>query len=222
MDLAAPPPASSPPDPPPPRTARGVTPFVVGSALALGLLVFVLLVRSDTSDTASSRALRLMPTIGAELIGAPLTPEQAAWPLEGPDGPSTLAAALPRDTLIFLNFWATWCAPCREELPSMFRLRDALADRRFAMVAVSYDESWADIDTAFRRWFTTPPPRSALHVLRDPAADDAHALRTTFGTTQIPDTYVLLNGRVLARFVNTRDWSDPKIINYFRNLAPQR
>jgi thiol-disulfide isomerase/thioredoxin len=161
-----------------------------------------------------------MPSIGAELIGTDLSADQAGWTLEGPDGVKSLAAALPRDTLVFLNFWATWCGPCREELPSMFRLRQELADRRFKMVAVSYDESWDDIRQAFQRWFQRTPTPEQLEVLRDPNLDDGKTLRETFGTTKIPDTYVLLNGRILARFVNARDWTDPNIVSYFRTLAP--
>jgi len=200
------------------RRVRGL--FVGASAVALVALLLVLVAHGSSSAGSSSRALRLMPSIGAELIGTELSATQAGWTLEGPDGATTLAAALPRDTLVFLNFWATWCAPCREELPSMFRLRQELADRRFMMVAVSYDESWDDIRQAFQRWFQRTPTRQQLEVLRDPILDDGKTLRDTFGTTKIPDTYVILNGRILARFVNARDWTDPNIVSYFRTLAP--
>lgn len=192
--------------------------FVYASAVVL--IGFVLVQVVLGGDAPAAQAKRLMPKIGAEVVDLPLTAEQLAWPLEAGDGRTTTLAALPRDQLVFLNFWATWCSPCREELPSLFRLRQAMAGRAFSMVAVSYDEKWDDIRDFFTKWVGRLPSDQQMRLLRDTRLDEGGTLRETFGTTQIPDSYVIRDGRVIARFVNAREWTDPSIVSYFEKLAP--
>ena len=86
------------------------------------------------------------------------------------------------------------------------------------------DDGWGDIEGFFQKVAGGMPPADVLTVLRDPTAgdDDAKTLRHTFGTTAIPDSYVVMNGRVVARFVNTRDWTDSRIVEYLQRLAPKR
>lgn len=202
---------------------RGVQRVFIG-AVAVALLVFLMaqVWAAIAEKGPSARLKRLMPSIGAELIESPLTAAQAEHPLELSPGQLADLRGLPRDTLVFLNFWATWCQPCRDELPSMLRLRQTLADRRFAMVAVSYDESWDEIGEFFTRFFGGAPRSDQLLVLRDPAGEGQTLLRERLGTSRLPDTYVIYNGVVLARFVNARNWMDPTIVEYFQKLAPPR
>ncbi|TNF25942.1 MAG: TlpA family protein disulfide reductase [Deltaproteobacteria bacterium] len=165
-----------------------------------------------------------MGGIGAEIVDQSMTDEQQGWSLEAGPGKTFDLRQLPRDTVVFLNFWATWCKPCRDELPSMLRLRQRLADRRFTMVAVSYDESWDDIESFFKQVAGSMPPPEQLVIVRDPKAGEegVRTLRETFGTTAIPDSYVIYNGRVISRFVNARNWTDPSIVEYLQRLAPKR
>src|SRR5690606_14351368 len=113
-----------------------------------------------------------------------------------------------------------WCPPCREELPSMFRLRQEMGDRRFMMVAVSYDEAWSDIRDFFQRWVGRTPSETMMLLLKDPILEEGLTLRETFGTRELPDSYVIYDQRVIARFVNARNWIDPTIVEYFSKLAP--
>jgi|GEM_PF-317630 len=195
--------------------------FVATSALALVAFVLLQVVVSADQNSGAAQAKKLMAQIRAEVVDAPLTAAQLEWPLEAGDGRTITLAQLPRDKIVFLNFWATWCAPCRDELPSMFRLRQELQDRRFMMIAVSYDEQWADIRTFFQKWVGRLPADSQMFLVKDPNLEEGRTLRETFGTTQIPDSYVISNGRVLARFVNSRNWTDPSVIDYFEKLAPE-
>lgn len=207
-----------------PRRLRLV--FVWGAGLALVVFLLVHVWIGSRADLPEMRVKRLMPAIGAEIVDAPLSPAQLAWPLETADGSRLTLGQMPRDTLVFLNFWATWCAPCRDELPSMFRLKRQLGDRRFIMAAVSYDDAWSDIREFFMKWVGELPAQSQMLLVRDPLPPgpdgQPSTLRETLGTTKLPDTYVLLNGRVVARFVNARNWIEPSIIDYFKQLAPAR
>lgn len=196
--------------------------FLWLTAAALAVTLMALILNGIRAGGRQGQVKELIAETDAEIIDVPLTEQQARWPLEMQDGQRVELSQLPRDTLVFLNFWATWCGPCRTELPSMLKLRQELGDRRFAMVAVSYDEGWDEIGTFFKAFRGAIPAPNELFVLRDPAVDDQLTLRETFGTTKLPDTYVLMNGRVLARFVNVRNWTHPSVVDYFSLLAPMR
>ena len=52
----------------------------------------------------------------------------------------------------------------------------------------------------------------------DPRGEEAGSLRLKFGTQKLPETYVIVDGQVLARFVNERDWTEPAMVEYFQRL----
>src|SRR5512133_3382268 len=91
-----------------------------------------------------------------------------AFELAALDGSRVSLAAL-RGQVVFVNFWATWCPPCREEMPSMVRLGEELMAKypgKFRMVAVSVDEGWAPV----REYFSAPPfgrPPGVLAIALD-------------------------------------------------------
>lgn len=100
-----------------------------------------------------------------------------------------------------LHFWATWCAPCLEELPSLFRLQASMKDPNFRLLTVSMDDSSKIVQDFFAKqgW-------PALPVLVDPSKK----IPTSFGTTKLPETYIIdKNGVVRFRFVNKRNWGTP-------------
>ena len=198
--------------------------FVTVAALVIGVYILLMTWSAIEARGPAARVKELMPVIGAQIVDRPMTALEANYPLEAGD-PNEVAAPsrlgdLPRDTLIFLNFWATWCEPCVAELPSMIRLRREMAGRPFMMVAVSYDESWEDVERFFGRVMGGVPRE--LVLARDPSEDEQAMLRTSFGTHKLPETYVIFNGRVLSRFVNAREWTDPTIVEYFERLTELR
>lgn len=135
--------------------------------------------------------------------------------LAGLDGRRVSLEAL-RGQVVFVNFWATWCPPCRDEMPSMVALGQDLASRypgRFAMVAVTVDEDLADV----RRYFAEPPfsgPPPSIAIAHD--ADQA-VTRSYFAQARgfvpdvkFPETYIVDKaGRLIAYVVGPRDWADP-------------
>lgn len=110
-----------------------------------------------------------------------------------------------RGEVIFLNFWASYCVPCRKEMPSMERLVRQYADRGLVMVAVSLDVQAQDI-TQFMGEFL-PGEHSRMTVLWDSSNQSSRA----FGTELIPETYIIdRQGQVVARFVSDYDWTRPE------------
>ena len=201
--------------------------FVALSALALGVFILLQTWSAIRSKGSSARLRELMPVVQAEMIDQPMTRAQLDHRVEALPDPTgavptrTMAQVLdPRaadGSVVFLNFWATWCEPCVRELPSMIELAQKLRLKRFEIVAVSYDESWQEIARFFTRHMGGRPPE--LELLRDPATEEAQTLKAAFGTRKLPETYVIRDGRVLARFVNARDWTDPAMVEYFERLT---
>lgn len=131
------------------------------------------------------------------------------------DGSRFSLAAL-RGQVVFVNFWATWCPPCRDELPSMVRLGQELAARypgQFRMVAVTVDEDLALV----RDFFAAPPFKGAPEGLVIAHDADQSATRAYYCSARgvcpdlkFPETYIVDKaGRLVAYVVGPRDWAHP-------------
>lgn len=140
--------------------------------------------------------------------------------LDAIGGRFSLAAA--KGQLVFINFWATWCPPCRDELPSMISLGQELSARypgRFKMVAVSVDDDWETVVNFFRG-----PPPAWLTVARDGAQDATRAYYCAArghcpDSFKFPETYIVDGaGRLVAYVVGPRDWNSPAIRRYLERL----
>ncbi len=114
-----------------------------------------------------------------------------------------------RGRVVFINFWATWCPPCVEEMPSMLRLKEKMRDEpRFDMLAISTDEAWAPV----RKFFERAPP---FEVLLDKEGD----LARRYGTEKFPETYVVVDGRLVGYIIGPRDWDTWYAEAYLRALV---
>lgn len=115
-------------------------------------------------------------------------------------------------SVVLLNFWATWCPPCREELPSMVRLQEELGDENFTILAVSLQEE-SDLVASFleENGFELP-------VLLDRTGQ----VGGEYGVRGIPTSYVLdTNGRVLGMLVGAREWDSPDVLELMRHLGAE-
>jgi thiol-disulfide isomerase/thioredoxin len=112
-----------------------------------------------------------------------------------------------RGHVVIVNFWATWCPPCIEELPSLLALQRELPN--VIVIAISQDE---DRD-AYARFLLANGV--TLLTLRDPSA----RIPRLYGTAKIPESYVIDRHGILRRkFVSAQDWTNPEIVGYLRHL----
>jgi peroxiredoxin len=106
--------------------------------------------------------------------------------------------------VVLVNFWATWCPPCREEVPSLVRMNQAMQGKPFQLLAVSIDEGGKDAVTRFFQSSGTTLP-----ALLD--TDGAVARR--YGTTGVPETFVIdTKGVIMKKVVGGMDWSAPQVL----------
>ena len=115
-----------------------------------------------------------------------------------------------RGKVVVLNFWATWCPPCVEEMPSLNSFARIFASRGVVVVAVSVD----DDEQALRRFMADH--QLEMIILRDPGRQVA----TLYQTYMYPETYILdRQGRLLRKLVGPADWGDPNLLVFFRELT---
>ena len=112
--------------------------------------------------------------------------------------------------IVFLNFWATWCPPCREEMPAMENLYRKLKKDTFVMAAVSSQESPKTVAAFIRKQNVSFLP------LLDPTGKE----RRKFGVAQYPTTVILdKNLRIIGKALGPREWDSRQSINFFRMLS---
>jgi peroxiredoxin len=116
-----------------------------------------------------------------------------------------------RGKVILVNFWATWCPPCRLEMPSMQRAWEKLAGEGVVMLAIDVGE---DEETVFT--FTADYPVE-FPLLLDRKAKTIGE----WGVIGLPTSFVVDGrGRVVYRAVGGREWDDPEILRRVRELLP--
>ncbi len=145
--------------------------------------------------------------------------EPAAW-----TGGATPALALPdlegrpqrlegyRGKVVLINFWATWCEPCREEMPSIGRLKASLAGRPFEVLAVNLGEP----ESRIRTFMEKVPMAFPVLLDRDMAAAKAWNARV------LPATYLVgPDGRIRYHYRGELDWSKESVRKLVTDLLPR-
>jgi peroxiredoxin len=123
------------------------------------------------------------------------------------DGAQNVTLAHLRGHTVVLNFWATWCIPCVEELPSLLVLQHRLP--QLTVLAISQDE---DPD-AYHRFLLDN--HVDFLTLRDPSA----RIPRLYGTIKIPETYIIdRNGVLRRKFVSAQSWTSPEVLDYLGKL----
>ena len=118
-----------------------------------------------------------------------------------------------RGKVVLVNFWATWCEPCRYEMPSIQRLRDKLAARPFAVLLVNVDEP----DARVRRFLEETKLDLPVVLDQNKTATRAWSVRV------MPTSFVVgPDGRLRYRVVGDIDWSGEQAVRAVTDLLPRK
>lgn len=124
------------------------------------------------------------------------------------DGAQSIDLAKQRGHVVVLVFWATWCAPCLAELPSLSAMQRQLP--QIHVVTVSTD----DDPDAYKRFMTTH--QVDLVSVRN-GSTGANAL---YGSFVYPETYVIdKTGIIRRKFIGAQDWTSPEIVDFLKKLS---
>ena len=127
----------------------------------------------------------------------------------GPDGGEITLARFD-GKLVVLNFWATWCAPCRREMPSLDRLQDTFGGERLEVVALSIDRGGAErVDPFFAQHGITRLKRYL---------DPRNAVGSAMDVRILPTTVLIdAEGREIGRLEGPAEWDAPEILAFLRD-----
>lgn len=114
-----------------------------------------------------------------------------------------------RGKIVFINFWATWCPTCDEEMASMEKLYQQFKDKDFEMLTINIDKERDIVEQYLKKNNLTFP------VLLDPK----NVTGKHYQTTGVPETFILdKSGVIVSKVIGPRDWSTEQAIRVFANL----
>ena len=132
--------------------------------------------------------------------------------LSDPSGKTYTLSEL-KGSVVFINFWATWCPPCIEEMPSIQNLYNGFKDKKeFRMVTILYKDNYEKAMAYLKQNNYTLP------VLIDREGKAAKA----YGVTGVPETYIVdKNGVLREKVIGPADWNSPQADSLISNLLKQ-
>ncbi|MHB8302443.1 MAG: TlpA family protein disulfide reductase [Acidobacteriaceae bacterium] len=123
------------------------------------------------------------------------------------DGNQTVRLGQYRSQVVLLNFWASWCPPCIEELPSLMALHRRMP--QLVILGVSID---ADAQ-AYHNFLLEN--NIDFPTIREPSQATEHL----YGTVQIPESYVIdRSGRIVRKYISAQDWTSPEIVQTLSSI----
>ncbi len=115
-----------------------------------------------------------------------------------------------RGKVVLVNFWATWCPPCRAEMPSMEKLNAMLPSDDFVLLAINAEEDALDIVKEYLQ----ESPHSFPVLL-----DGETAVQKQFGVYAFPETFIIRRDGIIAdHVIGAIDWTGPKVLNLIKFL----
>ena len=169
----------------------------VTGLVAIGLGWYVLRT-GHASDGATPRAGRPAPDFELETL----------------DG-TKVSLSSQRGKVVYVNFWATWCAPCRTEAPALQELYTELHAEGFEILSATIDDP--DAGDAIQRF------RDAYGVTFPILSDAQRAAYRAYAATGVPETYLVdANGMLAEAYIGPRDWRDPRYARAIRRLLAAR
>lgn len=115
-----------------------------------------------------------------------------------------------RGKVVVLNFWASWCQPCVDEVPSLIQMQNELKSKGVVVFAVSVDDDAGAYEQFLKDY------KVDLLTVRDPSQKS----NELYGTRMFPETYIIDRKGILRRkFIGEVQWTQPDIIHYLSELA---
>jgi cytochrome c biogenesis protein CcmG, thiol:disulfide interchange protein DsbE len=191
--------------------ARILSTIALGALLiAIGLVSFVNLSSHRTVGSAPPDSAATSAGQSGAVAAGKLAANFTLRDLKG----SEISLASLRGKVVFLNVWATWCAPCREEMPSIESLyRDFKANGDFVVLAVSQDT-----DGELVRPFV-----EQNHLQFTVLLDPRNEVGERYDVNGIPETFIIgRDGRIVAHHVGPYDWSNADIREALQELIKSR
>ncbi len=168
------------------------------------LLLAILFVAIAAGPALAGSGRPESPSPVAE-VGKP-APDFALKDLQG----NTVRLSDLRGKVVFLNFWASWCPPCRAEMPAMERLYEAMGGKDFAMLAVNVEDDLKAVKNF------VADHSHAFPVLLDPKAE----VQDLYRVYRFPETFLIdKQGTIIQHYVGARDWSNVDFLQYALSLA---
>lgn len=170
---------------------------------------------SEHSAPAISDALSAaqdQPTLGLLALASPRAIANIAF--EDAQG-SKHSLTQFRGKSVLLNVWATWCGPCRKEMPALDRLQSKLGSDDFQVIALSIDRGGV---AAVKSFYDEIDIR-ALAIYVDPTTD----AQATLGIVGVPTTLLVdREGREVARYTGPAEWDRPDVVATIQRYLPPR
>jgi peroxiredoxin len=138
-------------------------------------------------------------------VGAP-APEFDLVSLNG----ASVSLAAQQGKVVLVNFWATWCGPCEDEMPAMERLYQELAPEGFELIAISVDDGIEEVREFQARMGLSFP------ILHDPDKEAAER----YQSYRYPESFLVdRTGTLVARFIGPREWDAPAYRDRVRRVV---
>lgn len=152
-------------------------------------------------------AIKLRPQIDLLEVGS-RAPDFPAVDLTGGGRPTTLAEL--RGKVVLINVWATWCQPCRVEMPSLERLHRAFKDTDFQIVSVSIDKDGPEVVLAFTKELGLTFP-----IWHDRSGD----IQRVYQTTGVPESFLVdRDGVIVKKVIGAAEWDGPVTQTLIRRM----
>ncbi|MFT4098025.1 MAG: TlpA disulfide reductase family protein [Rhodoblastus sp.] len=204
---------------PAPRKTRPLLIAGALAAVAAGVLYGIIAPgakKASAQCAVSDAVLGRVAPLEKGAVAAAASPKQAqkmtALDFLGPDGtPISLDAFRGRVTLV--NIWATWCVPCREEMPTLDRLQATLGSKDFEVVAINVDTARLERAKDFLKDISV----KSLAFYSDPKADVFYRLRTAGKVVGLPTTFLVgRDGCEIAAMAGPADWASDDALALIR------
>lgn len=173
-------------------------------AALIGATALVLLVPTRQYDP---RVHRAFSELNVEARSGPAIP----FELQGLNG-ETITLDQFRGQWVLVNFWATWCEPCRDEMPSMREFARHFPSDKLRLLAISIDDSTEGISPFLIEQGITPDDFVIAH-------DADGQISARYGSRLIPETWIVdPDGQLVGRVQGALDWNQPDILSLFEVL----